>query len=724
MPARLALRVRLLRLIGRRPAHRSLVGRLLTLLLIGIICIYLVAIAGLWWTGGKLMADGLHKQAGQWLAELDRLGTPLYVGGAAAPNMQAIAARVRRAPEIGFVRYYSASGTRLLGEYTTGAVAPSLTAKERKQAARLAESERPYLFAQIPGTPSLVRVIAPIRVRSFSTDGLFDLEHGGQESVKVIGYLDFGLDLGLHRRNFQRGMLAGSIAIALVFAGIFVLGRRLIKRALAPLLALQEPLARVMQGDTDIRMGGGGDREIAAVSDALNTILAALRQREQALEHAERDAITGVSNRAYFLRQVESERARVVREGVSAAVLMIVLDRYVSVREALGSAPADRLLSQAAALLRAHLREDDVIARHGVDRFAVLVRNVNRDGAVKVAGAMARVLEEFQFVEGERTHPVGAHIGVATFDSDRLPTDAILAQADAACVQARAAGGSGIGVHRSDDGDDGRRPSAVGWSQHIRDAIQENRFRLVYQPIMPLQGGNQPERYEVLLRLATSGGEFVTPAAFLPIANRSGLLADVDYWVIREALAALARFRRGGRDIQFFINVSGQAFDDGEKLLQIIGEQLVRQQLPGSAVVFEITEQVAVRQVERARAVLEGAHRLQCRFALDDFGSGFSSLSYLKHLPVSFIKMSGAFMQNMTSAATDEIVVKSIIQIGRTLGKQTIAESVEDRNTLRLLTALGADFAQGYFVGRPAENLPRRAPTALALARGTASGQG
>lgn len=709
-------------LVRWRRTDRSLVGRLLTLLLIGVISIYLLAVAGLWWTGGRLMSDSLHKQAVQWLTELDQLGTPLYVGRPSAQYMQTIGARLRRSPEVAFVRYYDDTGTRVLGDYAIDVVPPALTAGDKKRAAA-ASFEQPYSFSKIAGAPNYVRVIAPVRVRSFATDGVFGLgPRGARESVKVIGYVDFGLDPGSYRRDFRRSMLLGSIAIAFVFVAIFFLGRRLIKRALAPLIALQEPLARVMQGETEVRVGSGGDREIATVRDALNTILAVLRQREQALEHAERDAVTGVSNRNYFLRQLEHERLQLAHNRASAAVLTIVLDRYAKLRQELGAVAGDRLLSQAAALLRAHIREDDVIARHDTDRFAVLVRNVNREGAVKVASAMARVIREFQFAEGERTYLVSAKIGIATFDSDRLSADAILAQAEAACVQARTAAGSDIGVHRTEDGDDGRRPSAAGWSVHIRDAIRDNRFRLVYQPIVPLQDRNQPECYEALLRLSTSGGEFVAPAAFLPIANRSGLLADVDYWVIREALAALARFRQDGRDARFFINLSGQVFEDGEKLLHVVGEALDRQRLPGSAVVFEITEQVAVRQLERARAVLDGVHGLQCRFALDDFGSGFSSLSYLKHLPVSFIKMSGAFMQNITAAATDEIVVKSIIQIARTLGKQTIAESVQDRNTLRLLTTLGADFAQGYFVGRPLAHLPARPPTAWVLAGGAGSG--
>lgn len=198
----------------------------------------------------------------------------------------------------------------------------------------------------------------------------------------------------------------------------------------------------------------------------------------------------------------------------------------------------------------------------------------------------------------------------------------------------------------------------------------------------------------------------MAPSAFLPLANRFGMLLELDHWVIRQACAMHAGLAATARDATFFVNLSGQAFDDGEALLRVVSQNLREQRVPGSALVFEITEQVAVRHVEQARRVMEDLGRLGCRFALDDFGSGFSSLNYLKHLPVSFIKISGAFVEKAAADALDQVMVRSIVQIARALGKQTIAESVEDRRTFQLLSDMGADFAQGYFIARPAEALP------------------
>lgn len=716
--ARAAWRVPREWLRSRGWAPQTLVGRLLMLLMVGVIAIYMIAITGLWWTGGNIITDSLRKQAVQWLAELDHYGTPLYVRRTNAEDMQVLIARLRKFPEIGYVRYYDANGVRVLGEYSRGVEPPALTAADRRRIEELATSEKPYRLSEEATDRPYLRVLAPVRVRAYASDNLFgDVNSARRESVRVIGYLDFGLDVGYHRTDFRRSLIFGSLAIALVFAAVLFMGRKVIKRALAPLVALQEPLARVARGEREITVGKGGDREIAAITDALNTLLTALRQREQALQRAERDGVTGLANRAYFMRQLDRERARVARDNGCSAVVVIVLDQHNNVRDELGAVAADRLLAQAAALLRAHLREDDMLARLGVNQFAALVRNVSREGAVKVARAIARVTDEFNFSEGEHNYAGGAVIGVAMFDSERVAAETLLVQAEGAAAQARMRA-AGIGVHETEDGVEVRRSPAAGWAAHIREAIQDNRFQLLYQPIVPLQHAGQIESYEVLLRLGASGGDLIAPAAFLPIANRSGLLVDVDCWVIRESLAALAALRGSGREVQFFINISGQTFEDGERLLNVVGDELNRHKLPGSAVVFEITEQVAVRQLDRARDVVEAVQGLQCRFALDDFGSGFSSLSYLKHLPVSFIKMSGTFMEQMTAGAADEVVVRSIIDIARALGKQTIAESVENRHGLRLLTTLGADFAQGYYLGRPSAQLPNRPPVALTLLGG------
>jgi EAL domain-containing protein (putative c-di-GMP-specific phosphodiesterase class I) len=215
----------------------------------------------------------------------------------------------------------------------------------------------------------------------------------------------------------------------------------------------------------------------------------------------------------------------------------------------------------------------------------------------------------------------------------------------------------------------------------------------------------EKEFYEVLLRMPGPDGEFVLPSVFLPVAQRFGLMADIDRWVIVHALKALAEFRAQGRDIVFSINLSGQSMED-MSILHLIREQLEISKVPPSCVIFEITEQTAMQHLEKARSLIQGLIDMGCRFALDDFGTGFSSFSYLKHLPVDFIKIDGSFVKNMARNAIDETMVLSIIQIARSLGKQTIAESVSDEKSIAMLKASGVDHLQGFYMGMPSERLP------------------
>ncbi|MCK7580113.1 MAG: GGDEF domain-containing phosphodiesterase [Chromatiales bacterium] len=236
-------------------------------------------------------------------------------------------------------------------------------------------------------------------------------------------------------------------------------------------------------------------------------------------------------------------------------------------------------------------------------------------------------------------------IGIAVIDGRVSSNEETLAQADMACYAAKTRGRNRFHVYQPGEEERTRMTSDIGWSQRVKQAIRDNRFRLVYQPIEGIRAGTV-EHYEVLLRLPSDSGEVVMPGVFLPVAQRFGLLAEIDRWVIRRALQTLAEFRAEGRNICFSINLSAQGLEDAS-LLELVGEMLVRHGLPPESVVFEITEQTAVRYLDHAQHVLQGLVALGCRLALDDFGKGFSSLSYLKHLPVEFIKIDGAFVCNL-----------------------------------------------------------------------------
>lgn len=697
-------RARLIPASRRGQRGRSLVSRLFMALIVSAVLVYVAAVAGLWWTGGRLIEDSARKQAVQWLTELDEQGTPLYASRGRAHALASLAVRLKNFPEIAYVRYYDASG-EVLGEYRKGERKFRLPPLQAPFPTPESAGTQPYSLADIGA--GRIRVTAPVLIRALPADTLLDLTRAaGRESTKVIGYLDFVFDAGAQRVLFQRSLVGGSVALALVLFAAVVLGRRKVKQALAPLIALEEPLARLARGDLSVRMSGDGDREIVAIREALNATVAALRQREDALRQAECDALTGLVNERYFRRQLALEQHRLERDGNTSAVLCIDLDGFKDVNERFGVAAGDRLLGQVAGLLRARIREDDLLARFDGDEFIALIRGVSRDGAAKVARSINQVVHELQFMAGDDPLPVSASIGIAMLDAAQTAPDEVLVQAAAACAQAKARGGNVHHMHDHEAAEVGRETDGPAWSRQVRSAIQDDALKFVYQPILDLHGHGTEAMYELLLRFAAPGGELVSPTAFLPVADRLGMMAELDRWVVRRACEELARFVRGGRSATFFVNLSGHAFEQGDALMRLVAEELERHKLSGERLVFEITEQAAVRRLEQARVVVEGLGKIGCRFALDDFGSGFSSLNYLKHLPVAFIKIAGTFVQNVATDPLDELMVSSIVQMARALNMQTVAESVEDEAALRLVADLGVDFAQGYAVARPAEELP------------------
>jgi EAL domain-containing protein (putative c-di-GMP-specific phosphodiesterase class I) len=244
----------------------------------------------------------------------------------------------------------------------------------------------------------------------------------------------------------------------------------------------------------------------------------------------------------------------------------------------------------------------------------------------------------------------------------------------------------------------------TGWFKRIQQAIKEDKFVLVYQPIIDNVDSGK-ECYEVLLRMPGPNGELVLPSIFLPVAQRFGLMTDIDRWVMVHAMKALADFRAAGRDIILSINLSGQSLED-KSLMQLIMDQMTLNRLPPGCVIFEITEQSALRHLENAKHLIQGLQATGCRFALDDFGTGFSSFVYLKNLPVDFIKIDGSFVNSMAQNSIDETMVLSIIHIARSLGMKTIAEFVPDEKTITMLKASGVDYLQGFYVGVPSERLP------------------
>jgi EAL domain-containing protein (putative c-di-GMP-specific phosphodiesterase class I) len=242
-----------------------------------------------------------------------------------------------------------------------------------------------------------------------------------------------------------------------------------------------------------------------------------------------------------------------------------------------------------------------------------------------------------------------------------------------------------------------RTRNKLTWLQRIRTALDDDRFTLVAQPIQSL-GRERVVHHELLLRMIDDDGQLVPPASFLPIAERFGLIGEVDAWVVRRAIRVLAE--REEPDLVFEVNLSGPSIGSAE-ILTVIERELQETAVDPQRLIFEITETAAVANIAEAREFADRLGRLGCRFALDDFGAGFGSFYYLKHLPCDFLKIDGEFIRNLASTPTDQVIVAGLVRIAHGLGKRTIAEFVEDEETVELLRREGVDMAQGYHVGRP-----------------------
>ena len=442
--------------------------------------------------------------------------------------------------------------------------------------------------------------------------------------------------------------------------------------------------------------------EVSRAASSLDRARGQMRQSRSELVYlATHDALTGLPNRRHLENEIDRTVRACLDAGRPGAVVVFDLDGFKYINDSRGHAAGDQVLVKVARLLTAGLRPDDVIGRLGGDEFAAVLSGISADDAQAVVHRLLEAVRtEVLIVDDGRAVRVTASVGLSFFDKDRpRAAQELLVDADVAMYEAKDAGRdryalSSTGQPRQDD-----LRHRNTWVERIREALAQDLFVLHAQPILDLRTG-RTDRFELLLRMRAPDGTLVLPGEFLPAAERSGLITQIDRWVITEAFDLLEISQRGGRTLQFEVNLSGPSIGD-PVLLALIETHLARLHQPGGLII-EVTETAAIVDVPRARAFAEHLERLGCAFALDDFGAGYGSFYYLKHLPFDYLKIDGEFIRGLVTSRPDQVIVTSLVQIAHQLGKQTIAEFVQDQATLDLLRTLGVDFAQGYHVGRPA----------------------
>jgi diguanylate cyclase (GGDEF)-like protein/PAS domain S-box-containing protein len=416
---------------------------------------------------------------------------------------------------------------------------------------------------------------------------------------------------------------------------------------------------------------------------------------------ADTDALTGLYNRRRFGDELEWIVGYAQRYGHPSALLSIDLDHFQYVNDSYGHATGDELLGTVTALLRSRLRETDILGRLGGDEFGVILPQTALEDAESIGQALIEAArEQVHVVRDSRKVRATLSMGIRAIEPDAELTPAEqLAEAELARNDAKERGRdrfavSGRDVHGS------ARAHALTWVERLREALENDGFVLYEQPILDLAAG-RVDRSELLIRLLDGDREIVLPGAFLGAAERYGLIKSIDRWVIGRAIRLLAdRHASGHERLALDVNLSGESITD-PTVMDFIAAEVRNAPIDPTCLLFEVTETAAIANVERARSLARGLADLGCQFALDDFGSGFGSFYYLKHLPFDVVKIDGDFIKDLPSTRSDQLTVQAIVQIAKGLGKTTTAEFVGDETTVALLRELGVDYAQGFHVGRP-----------------------
>jgi diguanylate cyclase (GGDEF)-like protein/PAS domain S-box-containing protein len=426
------------------------------------------------------------------------------------------------------------------------------------------------------------------------------------------------------------------------------------------------------------------------------------RRVAQHLSHlADHDPNTGLYNRRRFESELDHVVSACQGESAQAALMLVDLDDFKHINDTLGHAAGDELLVRVAHALRGQLRKSDVLARLGGDEFAVILPDVDLQDARDIAESLLAVILRDCVVPGSSgAIRVSCTIGIAMIDPLRSRSaEQLLIDADLAMYAGKGAGRNQVVVRDPDDDAAVQLNETVTWVERIRAALRHDRFVLYEQPIVKLESG-EVTRHEILLRMLGEDGEHIAPMAFLPIAERFGLVAAIDLWVIRNTIALIAREAARGRRLELEVNISGASVTDPE-LPATIEREIAEAGIDPASLIFEITETAAIVNIEQARSFAERLAELGCGFALDDFGAGFGSFFYLKHLPFTTLKIDGEFVRGLVDSERDQIIVKAIARVALDLGTETVAEFVADQATQELLHSYGVHYAQGYGVGRP-----------------------
>jgi len=418
---------------------------------------------------------------------------------------------------------------------------------------------------------------------------------------------------------------------------------------------------------------------------------------------SKQDTITGLYNRQYFLQELEVSARNAAKNECTGALLYLLIDNFKDIKDNVGIGIADRIISDIAEILKTQCAPTDVVARFGDHSFAVLRNDCDEESVKSLGNSLRQSVEDHVADLGDKSVTTTCSIGMSLINSATASAQDVLTRADLACEVARSSGGNQIHLHNPVV--DERLGKERGQQIHslIQEALDRDLFRLMFQPIVSLQGDSR-ENYEVLLRMVGTDNELILPSQFLSVAADTGQISDIDRWVVRNAVNALAAHRKGGRVTRFFLKIAPPTLLD-EQLADYAITCLRDAGLPGEAVVFQIPEHAATLHLSQTKHFVRTIREFGCETALEHFGNSPGSFQLLKHVPVNYLKIDGSFIHNLATSNENQAAVRNILETARTAQMQCIAEFVEDPHSLAVLWQNGIDYIQGNFLQEPSETL-------------------
>lgn len=452
----------------------------------------------------------------------------------------------------------------------------------------------------------------------------------------------------------------------------------------------------------------GNDGTLLGAVLAFHDVTQTRLMERQLAWQASHDSLTGLMNRREFERKLAEAIAIAHRDGQHHVLCYLDLDRFKVINDSYGHAAGDELIRQVAILLRNQLSASDVVARLGGDEFGIIMYHCDLAKAQKICDAVRRSIQDFRFVWQTHHSNICVSIGLVQIDDECSDLAQVMSAADAVCYAAKQRGRNRVYPYHENDAEVAQQRADRQWIERLNRALETDRFQLYAQTIQLAEKDHHHgmHLHEVLLRLVSEHGDLVLPLNFMPAAEQYSLMPHIDQWVIRKFFQTY--MQQGGHRLQpghikerlFTINLSGASVND-DQFLDFLRAQFDEFRVPPESICFEITERVAIANLEKAAQLVREIKQIGCQFALDDFGSGVSSFSYLRHLPIDYLKIDGNFVRSLLSDPVNCAIVESVNHIGHLMGIQTIAEFVETSDVREQLEVMGIDYVQGFAVHRP-----------------------